>query len=143
MLKNRWFLYLAAYFLWAVSLALALWLLLVARNTLPPLLASLIDPRHAGQMNIFIDRAFVLLGGSAWLVLMTVLEHHYRKGAEGGQLWVRVGRVTGVLLVLLFVFDSIQEIREGIPPLGLTWIVLLAELVAGAVLLYLSRRRPA
>ena len=142
MLKKRWFLYLAAYFFWVVSLILALWLLLVAKNTLPALIAGIIDPRHAEQMNIVIDRAFVLLGGTGWLVLMTVLEQHYRKGAEQGLLWMRVSRVLGVLLALLFLVDGLQAVREGILVIAwTTWAVLLVELGAGAGLLYLSRRR--
>lgn len=139
--------YVLAYLLWVVSLIFALGLLILIRNILPPLISTTLlnNPGHAVILNVFVDRAFILLGGIAWLVWMAVVEQYLRKGVKRGTLWPRAARVIGGLLLALGVAEALQIVFLGSRawPGGSAWLLALAELAAGAALTRFSRRRAA
>ncbi len=146
MLKKRWVDYIFAYLFWAISLALAVWFLILARNTFPNWIAnSLIpNPVHARPVAVIIDRLIVLGGGFGWLAVLIIVEQYFRKGVAKGILWRRIARVIGILLVLIFLADGSQMIQGlGSLNIWLDWLLLIAELALGVGLLYLSvNRRP-
>ena len=142
MLNQRWFRYLSAYFFWALSLALAAWLLILTRNTVPSWVASAIldNPAHASQLAAIFDKVLILLGCIGWLVLLIVIEQYFRKGVTRGNLWGRIERVIGILLILIFLVDSAQMIRNKFTfTFWASWLILIVELGLGAGLIYLSR----
>ena len=143
MVKKPWFGYISAYLFWAISLAVALWFLALARNTVPLLIANLLiqDPTHARTLQIIIDRVLILVGGIGWLAFMAIIEQYFRKGVIQECLCGRISRVFGILLVLIFLADSLQMLQTGIQSIFRSSpLVLLAELIFGVGLIYLSDR---
>ena len=143
MLKKRWFGYISAYFFWAVSLALLTWFLILARNTLPAWVEVAIsnNPTLARQLAVILDKVLILVGGIGWLVFLIVIEQYFRKGIARGKLWVRIARVLGILLILIFLVDGSQVLLSQILiTMWTNWLILLLELALGVGLIYLSRR---
>lgn len=144
MKKKSLGMYVLAYLLWVVSLILALGLLILIRNILPPLISTtlLSNPGHAAILNVFVDRAFILLGGIAWLAWMGIVEQYLRKGVGRGTLWPRAAHIIGLLLLALGVAEALQIVFLGSQawPKGYAWLPALAGLAAGVALLRFFRR---
>lgn len=144
MLKNRWFGFISAYFFWAISLVLALWLLILVRNTFPSWISNglFTNPALARQVATIFDRVIVLVGGCGWLAYLIIMEQYFRNGVTLGKLWQRIARVIGILLLLIFLADAGQVIKDQISlNIWFRWLLLVIELGLGLGLIYVSRKR--
>jgi hypothetical protein len=138
--------YSLAYVLWILDLGLGLWLLIISRNAFLDILALSSKPgnlTYAHQVD-FADKMFVITLGIGWLGLMIAIEHYYRTSALTGELLQRFARVTGLLLLCVFVADLILVWVHGVGNnTWLRWLILAAELGAGAALMVAVKRRVA
>ena len=141
---TRVFRYLIAYLLWIVDLGLGIWLMVLGRNALLGILALSYKPgalTYAHRVD-FIDKMYVVFIGLAWLTLMIVLEHSFRTSALTEKLPQRFARVTGILLLSLFVVDLILFwIQGGQSGSWVRWLILAAELGIGIVLIVAVQNR--
>lgn len=137
-----------AYILWAVTLALGAWLALRGREVLGTFLGryfvteqgQFLRLKQANLLSIVVPVVLWLL----WFVMMIVTEEYYRKGLVKHLIWQRFAKVVGILLVLIFTFDFLQNLMLGASTVGwLRWVVTIAELLVGVVLIYVSRKKPA
>ena len=136
--------YAMAYFLWIVDLGLGIWLFLLSRTALLGVLALRYKEgslSYAHRVD-FVDKIFVLILGLAWLTFMIVLEHSFRKSALTEKLLQRFTRVTGILLLSLFVVDLILLWVQGVGSGNwLRWLLLAVELGIGIVLITVVKNR--
>src|SRR5690349_7932981 len=135
---TRVFRYVMAYLSWIVDLGLGMWLFFLGRTALLDFFAL---SYREGALSYayrvdFIDKMYVVLLGLVWLVFMIVLEQSFRTSALSDKLPRLIARVTGVLLLSIFVVDlillGIQGVESGS---WLRWLVLAAELGIGILLI--------
>jgi hypothetical protein len=136
--------YSLAYVLWILDLGLGLWLFFISRTALLDILALSYRPgnfAYAHRVD-FADKIFVITVGVGWLGLMIGIEYYYRTSALTGELLQRFARVTGLLLLCVFAVDLILFWVQGVGTSNwLRWLILAAELGAGAALLVAVQRR--
>src|SRR5262245_18042303 len=129
--------YLLAYALWIIDLALAFWLLLISRTVFLDIFAISIKGGswvYSRRVD-FADKVFLIVLGLGWLIFMIVIEHYYRASALTGELPQRFARVSGVLLLCIFVIDMIMFWVQGVGNNNwLRWLILAAELGIGIAL---------
>jgi hypothetical protein len=90
----------------------------------------------------FFDLVVPLVLWLLWFGFSIVVEEYYRKGAEKHVLWQRFAKVTGVLLLLIFIVDFCQNLMLGITVVGwLHWLLTALELLVGIALVIASRSR--
>jgi len=125
---------LLAYGMWIVDMLLAFWLAFLSRNVLLEILALFYQkeswsyPRWANV----IEKFYTLLVGLGWLVFMIVVEQYILAGIKKGNLLKRIARVTGLVLLAIFVVDLISFWLQGIgSAIWLRWLILAAELIIG------------
>ncbi len=132
-----------AYCLWFVDLVLAAWLVFIARTALfavPALFfhpGTIVYPKRAEVM----DTVFTLLLGMGWLAFIIISLEYYQPGAHKGNLIKRFARITGPLVLCIFIVDSILFLLQGI--YADNWFRLLiisVELVVGIILVVYSRK---
>ena len=138
--------YLLAYILWIVDLGIGLWLFLISRTVFLDVLAlsykegSWVYSRRVDLA----DKAFVLILGLAWLIFMIFVEHYYRTSVFTGELPRRFAKVTGLLLLSVFVVDLILFWVQGAGNGSwLRWLILAAELGLGTALMVTVRQTAA
>ena len=91
-----------------------------------------------------IDQVFTILLGLGWLALFVLTEGYYRAGALQENLLKRFARVTGPILMCIFLVDLILFGLQGFGGGDwLRWLVLSAELVLGLMLILYARRTAA
>ena len=138
------FRYLMAYAFWIVDLALGLWLLLISRTMMLGIL-SLFYKEGAWTYSRrvdFADKIFVIVMGLAWLILMIVLEVHFRTSALTDELPRRFAMITGSLLLCVSVVDLALFWIQGIGGSNwLRWLILAAELGIGLALTIRAKNR--
>ena len=130
--------YLLAYVLWVVDLALGVWLLLISRTVFLDILAlSFKESSWVYSRRVdFADKVFLLVLGLGWLIFMIIIEHYYRASALTSKLPQRFAWVTGLLLLCIFVIDTIMFWVQGVGNGNwLRWLILASELSIGIVLL--------
>jgi hypothetical protein len=133
------FKYGAAYIMWIADLAIALWFLLLARNDLTSFLALFYKEGNLtyGHMVEFIDKLFTIILGLGWLALMIIGEEYYRRGVQVGDLFKRIARITGPLVLAVFIADLILFALQGFGSGTLMrWLILAVELGIAAGLIY-------
>jgi hypothetical protein len=136
--------YSLAYILWIVDLGLGLWLFFIGRTAFLGILALSYKPGNLAYAHRvdFADKAFVFILGLGWLIFMIVSEQYYRSSALKAELLQRFARVTGMLLLCLFVVDLILFWVQGVGSSSwLRWLILAAELGIGTVLIIPYRNR--
>ncbi len=136
--------YLLAYLLWIIDIGIALWLFFNLRTLLLHIFTLFFDPTnlHNAQVMNVTDRAIVVLLGLGWLVFMIVVEEYFRLGASKGDVFRRIARVTGPLLLATFIVDLLLIWFTGTGGIStLRWLTLAVELGAGLGLLVLARTR--
>jgi hypothetical protein len=136
--------YASSYLMWIINLAIAFWFMLIARSDLTnflSLFAKSGDLTYGHQVD-FIDKAFSITMGIAWLALMIIVEEYYRKGVEKGDLRKRFARITGPLVIAVFVADLIALWLGGITSGNfIRWLILAAELGIGIALIIEGRQK--
>ena len=136
------------YLFWLVTLALGAWFVIISREAFETYLGTYFI-KEQGQFLLsrqarFWDLVFSVTLWILWFALMIITEEYYRRGMGKLLLWRRFAKVTGILLVLIFIVDFLQNLMLGISSVGwLRWLLTVIELLAGAVLIYLSRKKPA
>ncbi len=134
--------YLFAYFLWVVDLGLSFWLFFLGRTTLLGLLAFFYEPGdfQYTKMVDLVDRIFVVVAGLGWMVFAVVTEEYYRSGALKEKILLRFARVTGPILLSLFIVDLILFWLQGVGAGDwLRWLILVAELGIGLAMVVSGR----
>lgn len=138
------FKYAVAYGMLLVDLGLSAWLFIMIRTVLLAFLALSYDPgvfRHLKRAQV-IDQTSAVLLGLGWLALFVFAEGYYRTGALREGLTKRFARVTGPILLCVFVVDLILSRLQGVGGGDwLRWLVLLAELIVGSALVVYDRKR--
>jgi hypothetical protein len=134
--------YAAAYGLWIVDLGLSAWLFLITRSALIAIMAmssSAGEFQYTKTVNL-VDRIFTVVLGLGWLLLSIFTEEYYRSSALKNELFKRFARVTGPLLLVIFIIDLLIFWLQGISAdLWFRWLILAAELVLGLVLVVSGR----
>jgi hypothetical protein len=136
--------YATSYLMWIIDLAIAFWFIIIARNDLTNFLALFYKKGNLtyGHMVDFTDKVFSITLGLGWLALMIVVEEYYRKGVEKGDLRKRFARVTGPLVIAVFVADLITFWLGGIGSASfIRWLILAAELGIGIALIVEGRQK--
>jgi hypothetical protein len=141
---SKVFKYAVAYGMLLVDLVLSAWLFIMSRTVLLAFLALSYEPgvfRHLKRAQV-IDQTCTVLLGLGWLALFVYAEGYYRAGALEQGLVKRFARVTGSILLCVFVVDLILFCLQGIGGDDwLRWLILLAELIIGLVLVVYGRKR--
>jgi hypothetical protein len=137
-----------AYILWAVTLALGAWFAIIGRETFETYLGKYFI-QEQGQFELarqarFWDLTVAVVLWLLWFVMLIITEEYYRRGAPKKTVWQRFAKVAGVLILLIFLADLFQNLMLGIGEVGwLRWLLTILELLAGVVLIYISRRKQA
>ena len=141
---SKVFRYVVAYGMLLVDMGLSAWLFIITRTVLLTFLAQSYEPgayRHLKGAQV-IDQVSTVLLGLGWLALFVFAEGYYRAGALEEGLVKRFARVTGPILLCIFVVDLILFWLQGIGGHDwLRWLILLAELIVGSVLVVYGRKR--
>lgn len=119
---------------WIVDMLLTFWLAFLSREVLLEIFAKFYKdgswsyPRWVGV----IDRFYTVALGLAWLAFMVIIEEYLRRGIQKGDILKRFARITGPLLLCIFVVDLIMFWLQGIVSGDwLRWLILAAELFIG------------
>ncbi|HSR33637.1 MAG TPA: hypothetical protein VLY63_23980 [Anaerolineae bacterium] len=141
---SKVFKYAVAYGMLFVDMGLAAWLLIMSRTALLTFLALSYEPgafRHLKRAQV-IDQVSTVLLGLGWLALFVFAEGYYRAGALEEGLVKRFARITGPILLCIFAVDLILFWLQGIGGHDwLRWLIFLAELIVGSVLVVHGRKR--
>jgi type IV secretory pathway VirB2 component (pilin) len=143
---SKVFKYAIAYGMWFVDLGLSAWLFFVSRTALLTFLALSYEERDFRYTKTaqLIDQVFTILLGLGWLALFVLTEGYYRAGALQENLQKRFARVTGPILMCIFLVDLILFGLQGFGGGDwLRWLVLSAELVIGLMLILYARKTAA
>ncbi|MGC9522212.1 MAG: hypothetical protein ACP5HG_10095 [Anaerolineae bacterium] len=145
MRTRRWLQYVLAYAMWAVVLALGIWLLLLSRDAVVAVFSALLveDSTARTWTIVSVERFYVIGAGLAWLALMILSELYFRNGVRRGRLFPRFARILGIELLLLFIVDFTLFALQG---MGLEvwsrWLILGVELVLGVACVLLACSSP-
>jgi hypothetical protein len=141
---SKAFKYAVAYGMLLVDLGLSAWLFIMSRTVLRAFLALSYEPGVFRQLKRaqVIDQISTILLGLGWLAFFVLAEGYYRAGALEEGLVKRFARVTGPILLCVFVLDLILFWLQGIGGDDwLRWLILLAELIIGSALVIYGRKR--
>ena len=140
---NKLVKYVFAYGMWIVDMGLSLWLVYLSRTALLGLLAFFYtqgDYQYTKMVNL-VDRIFVVVIGLGWLIFSIITEEFYRTGALKEDILKRFARITGPLLLSVFVVDLILFWLQGISAGDwLRWLIFAAELVVGLALVVFGKK---
>jgi hypothetical protein len=141
---NKVFKYAIAYGMWIVDLGLAFWFVYMTRTGLLGIFALFYQAgewEYAKAVNLT-DRVSTILLGLGWLAFSIVVEDYYRKGLGKGNLMKCIARVTGPVLLGLFVVDLILFWLQGIGSDNwLRWLILAGELGIGIALFVSGKKK--
>jgi hypothetical protein len=103
------------------------------------LTATMILSRNA-YLPRFVDKVYLIVFGMVWLMGWVYLEGYYSSGIKKHRLWPYFLRLTGIELILLFVFMILNMFYTTV---GINWIgigLVTTALITGLVMVYFSRR---
>ena len=148
MRKQIWIRHLLAYLAWAAVLALGIWVLLLSRDAVLGVVATLTADTPSVVARTWrltaVERFYVIAAGLVWLAMMVAVEFYFRNGIHHGQLRQRFARVFGAEMLVLFVSDAVLFVVQGLGTVvWLRWVILGAELVLGVLAAELGRSAPA
>jgi hypothetical protein len=136
--------YVIAYIMWIVDIGLALLLFILSRNALLRFL-GLFYKQGSPQYNYsvsFIDKIFSIALGLVWLAFVIFTEQYFRKGVTKETLFRQITRVTGSLLLGIFVVNLILQWLPGVSSnYWMNWFILATELVIGRTLVVFSKKK--
>jgi len=133
-----------AFGMWIIDMALAFWLCYIGRSAYLGIFALSYEKRgwSYGKLVGFLDKAFIIVLGVGWLIFMIIVEEYFRLGALKGDLLKRFARVTGPVLLGLFVVDLILFWLGGISSGNwFRWLILAGELGIGLVMLVYTKTK--
>ena len=126
-----------AYGLWILNLVLTVWIFLNTRQVVNGILALFYEPgdlQYGHAVNLA-DKIISITLGLGWLAFSIVTEDYFRKGIDTTDLWKRGAKVTGLVLLCLFIVDLALFWLQGAPSTQwVRWLVLAAELGFGLIL---------
>jgi len=131
-----------AYGMWFVDIALAFWLFYFSRTAYLGIFALFYKTGNSGYANMvsFLDKAFMIVLGLTWLTFMIIVEEYFRLGIQKGTLVNRFAKITGPVLLCIFVVDLIVFWLEGIGSGNwLRWLILAGELGIGIALVVFAK----
>ncbi len=134
--------YVLAYVMWLASFLLWVLFLFRSREAISGLLMRFYLPGPIEgtfqRTRVFqsFNQFYFYLGGLVWLVLMIVVENYFREGAKRGSLIRRIGKVIGPEVLLIFISDLLRTVSSTFQ--ALDWVILAAELIVGAGLVWVS-----
>ena len=139
--------FVSAYLMWIVDLALTFWLIFISRTAFLTIFAMSYKGGEYVYAKLvfahrvdFADKLFSIILGLGWLAFVIAVEAYFRAGAAGDDLFVRFARVTGPILLGIFVVDLILFWLQGVGGGDwLRWLILAAEPGIGITLLKLAR----
>lgn len=141
---NKVLKYASAYGIWIVDLGLAAWLFYLSRTVFLGLLAlsgQAGEWQFAKTVNL-IDRVVTVVLGLGWLAFVIITEDYFRKAVKKGNLLRRFVRVTGPVLLCIFVVDLILFWLQGIgSSYWLRWLILAVELCVGIALVVSGKKK--
>ena len=140
---RKFFKYVLTYCLWLINFGLAAWLAFITRTVLFAVPTLFFHPGNFQfpQRAEVMDTVFTILLGIGLLTILVITQEYYLKGAEKGDLIERFARVTGPIFLGIFLVDSILFYMQGLD--SSNWyrlLIILAELVAGILLIISSRK---
>jgi hypothetical protein len=141
---NKIIRYLVAYIMWVVNSGLALWLFFISRNFISSFLALFYEPGNLtyGYQVEFIDKISSILLGLGWLIFVIITESYFRVSVEKGNTLKRITRVTGGVLLAIFIVDLLLFWLQGAGgSTWLRWLILAVELGFGTLFLVLAKTR--
>jgi hypothetical protein len=134
-----------SYIAWILSFLLSVWLIwrslgvvsyAAARSYLS---ASEMSQWQIGKQGIFLEELWVIITGIGVVISMYFTEAYFRNGVSQGNLWKRMGKVFGLLIILIFLVDGLTL---GLGGVDFSWLymgILALELGAGFVLIEYAR----
>jgi hypothetical protein len=138
--------YALAYGMWIIDIGLALWLCYLIRGGILDLFIKSFKPgawAYQQRMNMT-DRVVVIVLGLSWLAMMIFTEQYFRQGIRKGVLLRRIAKVTGPILLAIFVVDIFRLWMSGSAGGSwLRWLALGIEVIAGIGLLVYAKTRSA
>jgi hypothetical protein len=90
-----------------------------------------------------IDRVVTVVLGLGWLAFVIITEDYFRKAVKKGNLLRRFARITGPVLLCIFVVDLVFFWLQGISSDNwLRWLILATELGGGIALVVAVGKTP-
>jgi hypothetical protein len=123
-----------AYGAWIVNMLLGFWCAFLSRNVLFAILALFSKKESWSYQHwvVVIDRVYIIVIGLAWLVFIILVEQYILAGLKKGNLLKRCARVTGLVLLAIFVVDLALLWLQGTGSYSWSrWLILSAELIIG------------
>jgi len=139
---KQWFNFILAYLMWALNLVIGIWFILISREFLLRFLGITYVGQNIGRgaQIGFLDKAYLVALGLAWLIFMIVMEDDFKKSVKKGTLMKHFTRIAGPEFLLVFLADLGLLILQGLNSvLWLRWLILLVELGLGAVCIWYYR----
>ena len=131
-----------AYGMWIVDNLLTFWLAFLIRTDFLGVLSLFYKKeqwQYPRQVN-FADKVLILLLGLSWIAYVISMEEYFREGVLKENLMKRFSKITGPILLAIFVFDLTLYGLQGFGN-WLRWLILAGELALGISLLatYLTK----
>ncbi len=140
--KKTWFNQILVYVLWVILIALGFWFLIISREAF--LFAGTYYSGGSivrGWQVRFWDKVFFLLIGLLVLVFIIATENYLREGIAKHDMLRRFAKVAGWTLIAIGGMDVILLFLQQLAGTAwLRWLIIVAEVVGGFVLIYLGRR---
>lgn len=145
-MKKIWIKYIIAYGMWIVFTLVGILFIIMSRTSLLGLLNLYYVPKETmgqfqrGMEAQFLDKAYLLVVALTVLILVIVVEEYFKHGVQRGDLAKRIFKVFGPEMLCIFAASLASAFLVGFSPL--IWLALIAELVAGIIMVYLGIKLP-
>jgi len=133
--------YAIAYTAWVFSWVIFVWFILLSRQVILAALRNYwVQGSFQREMSInFIDRAYIVVIGLLWIILMVIVESYFRNGIKKNKLYQRIGKILGPEITAIFLVDLLMALMVGFLGQPWTrWIILLVECLAGFALIWVG-----
>lgn len=142
-LAERWFVRIrwlkdqsVIFLTWAMSSALGFWIMATWRAALLSSLAVLYvaDSMQRAWRARFYGQAYTVIAGLLYLIFIFAIDGYLRDGLKHGDLFRRFVKTIGIEMLVLFPADLLTSLVETTLLQGPGTLVIIAELVLGALL---------
>ncbi|MFN2233049.1 MAG: hypothetical protein ACK2U1_02385 [Anaerolineales bacterium] len=140
---RKFFMYVLTLSLWIIDFGLATWFAFITRTVLFAVPSLFFHPGNwqFPQRAEVMDTVFTLLLGIGLLAFLVITQEYYFKEVQQGDLIERFARITGPILIGIFIVDAVLFFMQGFDPSN--WyrlLIILAELGVGIILIITSRK---